>query len=270
MADEFFRPFFSQGIFANGEVAPGLWYNASVGNSSSTLGNTAVDLDRDFTYGGSVWWMPTTQEFGPRGGYGDWEWHEEVATRFGFSTVYSPEQRYNAEDTQPGDTAPSSSNTAIKLADSLNAFNTGALAPGVTVSNLDYQIFSVDAGMKYKGVFLQTEYYYRVLDNFEANGLLPVTQLKDQGFYVQGSFYPWPKKIELYAATSQIYGDKDAGFSRSYEYILGTNYYIANSRNYRLNFQVIDVHASPVSSTFGYYVGGETGYIWSAAASIFF
>ena len=73
MADEFFRPYFTQGIWANGEVLPGLWYNATVGNSNSILGTKATDLDRKLTYGASMWWMPTTHEFGPRGGYGDWE-----------------------------------------------------------------------------------------------------------------------------------------------------------------------------------------------------
>ena len=73
MADEFFRPYFAQGMWANGEIVPGLWYSASMGNTSSTLGVTAAQIDRNFTYGGSVWWMPTTQEFGPRGGFGDWE-----------------------------------------------------------------------------------------------------------------------------------------------------------------------------------------------------
>jgi len=67
MADEFFRAYFTQGIWANGEIVPGLFYNVSMGNSSSSLGYTAADLDRKFTYGGSVWWMPTTKEFGPRG-----------------------------------------------------------------------------------------------------------------------------------------------------------------------------------------------------------
>ena len=38
-----------------------------------------------------MWWMPTTKEFGPKGAYGDWEMHEKVATRFGFSTSYAPQ-----------------------------------------------------------------------------------------------------------------------------------------------------------------------------------
>jgi len=263
MADEFFRPFFTQGMYANGQLMPGLWYSASIGNSSSTLGNTAAQLDRDFTYGGSVWWMPTTQEFGPRGAYGDWEMHEELATRFGLSAVYSPEERYTGIGSAPG-------NTALKLADSVNLFETGSLVPGVTITNADYRILSLDAGMKYKGIFLQFEYYQRWLDSFKADGVLPVGEIKDNGFYLQAAFYPIPRVLEVYGATSQIYGDSDAGFGDSSDYILGMNYYPFNTRNHRLNLQYIDVNKSPVSSTFGYYVGGQEGETYSAAFSIFF
>ena len=158
----------------------------------------------------------------------------------------------------------------MKLADSVNLFETGALAPNVTVFNADYRILALDAGMKYKGIFLQTELYYRVLDDFVANGILPVNEIKDKGFYVQAAFYPLPKKIEVYGATSQIYGDSSAGFSDSSEYILGMNYYITNSRNHRVNLQYIRAFDSPVSSTFGYYVGGQNGYTLAAAVSVFF
>ena len=263
MADEFFRPFFNSGVWAQGEPVPGLWYNVMLGNTNSILGVKSSQLDRKFTTGASMWWMPTTKEFGPRGAYGDWEMHEKVATRFGFSTVRSPEQRFT-------NSFGGSDNTTIRLADSLNVFDVGSLAPGVTVNMVDYRILSFDAGMKYRGFFLQTEIYNRWLDNFKADGPLPVTSIHDTGFYVQGAFFPVPKKLELYAATSQIYGDKSAGFGNSSEYLVGTNFYPFNSRNYRLNVQLIDVNRSPVSSAFGYYVGGQTGHTFSTAFSVFF
>jgi hypothetical protein len=263
LADEFFRPFFTQGIWANGEIADGLWYSFSGGNTSSTLGTTAVDLDRNLTWGGSFWWMPTTHEFGPRGAYGDWEWHEEVATRFGASATYSPEQRYTSAPT-------TERNTALRLADSVNLFATGSLAPGVTISDADYRVVAVDAGVKYRGIFLQVEYYYRWLDNFRADGPLPTGEIQDQGFYAQAAFFPIRRWLELYGATSQIFGDTDAGFGYSSEYILGLNFYPFDTRNHRLNFQYIDINRSPVSSTFGYYTAGIQGYVLSVAASIFF
>ena len=72
----------------------------------------------------------------------------------------------------------------------MNVFETGALAPGVTVDTVDYGILSFDAGVKYKGIFLQTEIYNRWLDNFTADGPLPVASIHDKGFYVQAAFYP--------------------------------------------------------------------------------
>jgi hypothetical protein len=264
MADEFFRPYFSNGVWAQGEVVRGLWYNVFAGNNSSALGIKATQLDRHLTTGGSVWWMPTTGEFGPRGAYGDWEMHEKVATRFGFSTTHSREERFT--DATTGATG----NTTIKLADSLNVFDTGSLAPGVTVQQVDYRILSIDAGVKYRGVFLQTEIYTRWLNDFVADAALPVTDVVDKGFFVQGAFFPIPKKLEVYAATSQIFGDKDAGFDNSSEYLVGMNFYPADTRNHRLNVQVMDVNRSPVSSTFGYYVGGQKGTTLSAAFSVFF
>jgi hypothetical protein len=190
-----------------------------------------------------MWWMPTTKEFGPRGGYGDWEMHDTVATRFGVSWTESREERFT--DAETGATG----NTVIKLADSLNLF---------------------DAGVKHRGIFLMTEIYARRLDDFIADGPLPVPSIVDRGFFVQGAFFPVPKKLEVYGATSQIFGDKDAGFDNSSEYLVGMNFYPADTRNHRLNVQVIDVNRSPVSSTFGYYVGGQRGTIVSTAFSIFF
>jgi hypothetical protein len=264
MADEFFRPYFGSGIWVQGEATPGFWYNAQVSNSNSQLGVTAVELDRSFTVSGSAWWMPTTKEFGPRGGYGDYEWHEKFATRFGVSATHSPEQRYT--DSVTGATT----NTTLRLADSVNVFDRGAVAPGVAIEELDFSILSIDAGLKYRGIFLQTEIYHRWLDNFAADGLLPVTSILDRGFYVQAAFYPLPKKIELYGATSQIYGDKDAGFPSSSEYLAGMNFYPFDTHNHRLNLQVINVNHSPVSSTFGYYTAGQDGTTVSAAFSVLF
>jgi len=119
-------------------------------------------------------------------------------------------------------------------------------------------------------VFLQTEIYHRWLDNFRADGVLPVRSILDRGYYVQAAFYPLPKKVEVYGATSQIYGDEDAGFGHSSEYLVGTNYYPFDTRDIRLNLQLINVNHSPVSSTFGYYTAGQDGLTYSAAFSVLF
>jgi hypothetical protein len=264
LADEFFRPGFTGTAWVNGELTPGLWYQAAVGNSLSQLGFTAAQLTRDLATGGSVWWMPTTHEFGPNGSFSDWEYHEKPATRFGVSWYLSRESRFNNTD------APSADNYQVKLVDSIRVFDTGAVANGVTVDYATVRGVAIDAGLKWRGVFLQTEYYNRWINDFEANGPLPVGLIHDQGFYVQAAFFPIKQRLETYGGTSWIYGDKSAGFGNSHEWLVGLNVYPFPSRNVRLNAQVIDIQRSAQSSLFGFYAGGQRGTTLSTAFSFLF
>jgi hypothetical protein len=265
MADDFIRPGFASGISAHGEILPRFYYKVVLNNNLSQIGLKASQLTRDLAVGGTLWWMPTTGEFGPRGAYGDWESHEELATRFGVCAAgMHNEDRYNPE------TTPTPGSTQVRLADSRLLFETGSLADGVTVLSAAYRVLSFDAGFKYRGFFFQTEFSNRWLDNFHANGPLPVSSIVDRTFYIQTAFFPIPKTLELYAATSQIFGDKSAGFSHSYEYLGGMNFYPFDQRYFRVNAQVIFVNRSPASSVFGFYVGGQKGTTLSVATSLFF
>lgn len=250
MADEFFRPFFSQGVFGQGIILPRLEYRWMVGNNNSNLDVPATKLDRKLSGGAALTWLPTTGEFGPRGAFGDYESHETVATRFNLAYTYSPEERQSPVGTPP-------SNTTLRLADSLNIFETGAFANGVTVEKATYKLLSASAGMKYRGWWLQGEGYYRRLDNFVANGKMPVGVVRDTGFYVQLSKMIVPRRVEIYGGTSYVFSD----YGRPKEFLAGVNYYPWNTRNLRLNTQLINVDQSPVSSTFGFYTGKATGQI---------
>ena len=201
-----------------------------------------------------MWWMPTTKEFGPRGAYGDWEQHEKVATRFGFSTTQSPEQRF----TKPGG---GPDNTTLRLADSVNVFDTGALAPGVTVDTVDYRILSFDAGVKYRGLLPADRVYNRWLDNFKADGVLPGQRASTtRASTSRAAFYPMPKKLEaLRARRRRSTATRAPASATAPSTSAGMNYYPFDTRNHRLNVQVINVNHSPVSSAFGYYVGGQDG-----------
>ena len=265
MADDFIRPGFSSGMSMNGEMVPTLFYKVVVNNNLSQIGLKANQLTRALAVGGTLWWMPTTGEFGPRGAYGDWESHQKLATRFGVcASGMHNEDRYNPVSN------PSPGSTQIRLADSRLLFETGALADGVTVLSAAFRILSFDAGFKYRGFFFQTEFSTRWLDNFHADGPLPVGSIVDRTFYIQTAFFPIPKTLELYVATSQIFGDTRASFGRSYEYLGGLNFYPFDERYFRVNAQVINVYKSPASSTFGFYVGGQSGTILSVATSLFF
>jgi hypothetical protein len=252
MADEFFRPYFSQGVFAKGNILSRLEYRWMIGNNLSNLDIPATALDRTLSAGGALTWLPTTGEFGPRGAFGDYENHQNLATRFNLAYTYSPEDRQSAVGTPSG-------NTTIRLTDSLNVFDTGALANGVTVENVRYQLLSAAAGMKQHGFWLQGEGYARKLDDFVATGRLQVSNIRDFGFYVQLADMVVQKRVELYGATSYVFGP----YGHPKEFLGGGNYYPWNTRNIRLNTQLIYVFHSPVSSTFGFYMGGLTGPIFS-------
>lgn len=76
IADEFFRGSYTQGIWADGKIATGLEYRVMLANNLSALGVNAGQLDAEIdTFAGALTWMPTTGEFGPANGFGDFEEH---------------------------------------------------------------------------------------------------------------------------------------------------------------------------------------------------
>ena len=210
---------------------PGLWYNAMIGKQQHPRRHRRAS-----------WSGLRDRRFDVVDADDDRSSVRRARTATGSSTRSSPRgsasRRTRSPEDRFSDATGTPDNTTLRLADSVNLFDTGALAPDVTVDTANYRMLAFDAGMKYRGFFLQAEYYNRWLDNFDADGPLPVDSIHDTGFYVQGAFFPVPKKLELYGATSQIFGDKDAGFSHSYEVLGGVNYYVADTRNHRLNLQV--------------------------------
>lgn len=258
MAEEYFRAGFSSGIWATGEILPKLHYTAVVTNNLSQLGVNATQLTRDLANGYSLLWMPTTGEFGPRGAYGDWEYHEQLATRFGGGYGRSREDRLNQ------DYSAVTSNSQVKISDSQNLFEVGALADSVTVQKALWQQLAIDAGLKYHGIFLHVEYFQRLLNEFEANGPLPVKEINENGYMVQAAGFPIKQKLELYAFHSYVNGK----WNICYEYGGGVNFYPFNSRYFRVNGHAMYVKDSPANSVFGFYLGGMTGMTWSLSTSI--
>jgi hypothetical protein len=249
MAEDFFRGGFSSGLFATGQALPGLFYTASLNTNISQLGTTAANDTRDFAYSASLSWMPTTGEFGPRGGFGDFEYHDQLATRFGISAGHSREGRY-ADNSVPPNA------TQIKLSDGVNPFDAGALAEGVTVEKLDYDEMAVDAGFKYRGFAFQTEYYWRQLSDFQATGPLPLSSIFDHGFQVQAMHMVVPQLVGVYATYGKVFDDFDR---KPYELSGGTSVYPSRTRTWRLNLHLIHVQRSPAASNFGFYTAGQKG-----------
>ena len=262
MSDEFFRGSYTMGIFAFGELAPCLRYSAMLGNNLSILGVDAVQLDNKFqTVAAALWWMPTTGEFGERGGsFGDFEDHQELATRIGGHFTYSP------EDAQQQPNADAPDNTQIRLSDGTIIFTPGALAPDVSVNKVKYYMTSFDAGMKYRGFALEGEYYLRWLKELQATGPLPIDDTFDNGFQLMASMMVLPKTVQLYTQGAYLFGE----FGDPWEVTAGINWWVFKRRELRVNLEYIYDRGSPVGySAIPQQVGG-TGSIVNANVELFF
>lgn len=252
MAEEFFRGGFSSGVWITGQPVKTVYYALSLNNNISQLGTSAANDTRELTYSGSLWWMPTTNEFGPRGGVDDFEYHRRVATRFGASGGRGRESRYANDEVPPNA-------TQIKLSDGVNPFDEGALADGVTVRTLTYEEVAVDAGFKYRGASLQAEGFYRRLSDFDSDVPLPAAaadDIDDLGFQVQASYMVVPRKANLHMTYSYV----DDEFGRKpWEISGGISVYPSGTRSWRLNLHLNRVERTPTSSTFGFYTAGQSG-----------
>ena len=250
MAEDALRGGFTNGLFVNGEIVPKLRYSLMLGNNLSQLGIQASKLTRNMSKSASITWMPTTGEFGPRGGNLDFEHHERLATRFGASYCFSRENRFNNIGT------PSPDNTQVRMTDGVLFFETGALADGVTVSEADFSMLAIDLGFKYKGFALHTEFYHRTLSDFDTDGPVPYSSLVDKGYSLTIGYMLVPKILCIYGVNSMIFDE----FRRNpYEIGGGFNIYPAKSRSWRLNIQSMYVYKAAAGGTFGLYTAGQTG-----------
>lgn len=254
MADNFFRPGFTQGVWATGELFKGLNYQAFVGNSLNTLSITANKIDTKLLVAGSVWWEPL-------GGYGqpgksvnmydDYFAKKKVRIRLGTSFTRSPEDRFSNLDVS------SPENTALYNSDGVLTFSTGAFAPGVTVDKALYKMWAIDGGIKYNGLAINGQYFMRWLSNFVADGPIPVTSTFDHGYELSASYFVVPKKVLLYGKSSQVFGQ----FGNSYEYAGGVKWHFLPTERLWLNAELMRVNKAPYSGAFTPYTAGMNGWV---------
>jgi len=262
MTEEFMRGGFSTGVFITGEALKNFWYTASINTNLSQLGVTASNDARSMSYSASVMWMPTTGEFGPRGGFGDLEYHDQLATRFGASSGYAPSEYRAAPVTQANP-----NETQLRISDGVYVFETGALATGATVNYLAYNDVGIDAGLKYRGWSFQSEFFWRQLSDFRTDFPVPLTSIADKGFQAQLGYMVVRHRLMAYVSGGYVWDQ----FKRyPWEISPGASFYPFETRSWRINLHMIHVVKSPTGSTFGYYAAGQTGNTFSLGTDILF
>ena len=255
IADEFFRASYSFGIWAEGKIADKVLYRAMLANNLSALGVDAAQLDNEFnTLSGAIWWMPTTGEYGPGEGIGDYEFHENFATRFGVHYTRS------REDAQSQPNEDDFENSQIRLSDGTRIFEPGAFATDGRINRATYQMVAANAGFKYRGASLEGEFYWRWVDDLETEGFIPVTHLFDTGFQLQGSVMLVPDRFQLYSAASKVFGE----YGDPWDLTVGFNWFPFSRKEMRVNMQGIYLRNSPVGGTSYPYIVGGNGWLFNA------
>jgi len=253
MADEFMRPSYTSGVWAKGDIVEGLRYQLMLGNNLSTLGVSSAQLDNHLdTLAAALVWMPSTHEFGL--GFGDFENHEELATRFALHYTHSTEDKQSQPNTDAFE------NTQIRLSDGSIVFTPNLFGLGVVINQLRYQMADMDAGFKYRGWDLEGEYYYRKLDEFQGPGVEVVPNLYNRGMQLQGSTMLIPRSLQLYLAGSKVWGGQ---YGNPWDTRAGVNWFPWQNRVFRMNTQLMYIYKSPVGYTSLTYNVGSTGWIFN-------
>jgi hypothetical protein len=246
VANDFFRPDRTLGIFGQGKIGTTGQYEVMVGNGYRTSNLPNNSTDDQFTYA-------FNQYFDPLGDYGgqivDFDNTCDPLIRFGHSFVYSP-------ITSEALGNPLAETDFIRLTDGTRLNQIGALSPGVTVSGVDVYFYGLDFAAKWQGWSLNSEVFLRWLENIQGDGGLPVDRLMQHGFYVEGGKFLIPGKLDVnfrYSEVGGLLGDRS-------EYVAGFNWYpLENSHKFKWSFDATVLDGSPLNNNSSDILVGDDG-----------
>jgi hypothetical protein len=252
ISDEFFRPSYTTGVWIKGKFAETYNYKLMLGNNLSQLGVDAGQLDNGLnTWSGMLSWMPSG-DYGP--GFGDFENHQSMVTRFGLHYTYSKEDRQS----QPGTEAIE--NVQLRLSDGSIIFTPDLFGIGIAITDATYQMVSFDAGVKFRGYSLAGEFFVRQLNDFKGPGTdsLTFNDLNDHGFQLQSSAMLIPKAVQLYLSGSKVFGE----YGNPWDARLGVNVFPWKNKVARWNTELLYLDNSPVGALSLPYSVGANGLVF--------
>jgi hypothetical protein len=245
IATDFFRPDRTVGIWANGNFDDTIFYDLNIGNGYRTAARNSLEIDDKLSFAATSWW-DVTGPFGKT--LTDHALSQETLIRIGHSFAFAPQA-----GTSLGE--PLRESTFLRLADGTLLSDTGALAPGVTVSKSDILLYAVDFGWKDNGWSLSAEGYFRWLRNLAGDGPLPTDSIQQTGFFVELGSVINPNYSDWNIRYSEIRGD----FGSGSESAAGINFYPLGKPSVKVTFDVSYFDGSPLNNTATGIAAGDSG-----------
>jgi hypothetical protein len=245
MANDFFRPDRTVGIFGIGKFAEHGHYQVMVGNGYRTANLPNASTDNRFTFAATSYVDPAG-DFGAR--MVDFENTHAALWRLGHSVVYSPQAA------QPIGIAYDEANF-VRLSDGTRLTQAGAVEPGVSVSDFDVWLYGVDFAWKRRGWSLTSELFLRWITDLQGNGSLANDELFQHGLYVEGGKFLISKKLDVNLRYSRVDGD----YGAANEYAVGMNWYPLSKPSLKVTFDVTQLDGSPLQNTTSDILVGDDG-----------
>jgi hypothetical protein len=104
-------------------------------------------------------------------------------------------------------------------------------------------MWPIDGGIKRSGFSVNGQYFMRWLNDFEADGPLPLDFTFDHGFELTAGHFVVPREAPALCRGSKVFGQ----FGDSHEYGGGVKWYFLPTERLWLNGELIDVHRAPYS-----------------------
>ncbi len=245
MADDFFRPDRTTGIFGVGKIGELGHYQVMCGTGYRTANLPPRDSDNQFTFAGTNYWDPLGT-FGTQ--IVDYDVTDDLLLRVGHSAVYSPQATIRTD-------VPLGETDFVRLSDGTQLTETGALAPGVTVSEFDIYFYGVDLAAKWQGWSVNAELFLRWIEDIQGDGVLPVTSVFQHGFYVEGGRFLVAKKFDVNLRYSQVNGP----YGNASECAIGCSWYPLDTAKLKLTFDATYLDGSPLQNTASDILVGDDG-----------
>ena len=241
IADEFFRGSYTNGVWVKGDLFQKLKYNAMFATNLSILGVSASQIDNKMdTQSFALQWLPTTGEFGLCGTFGDYDYHEKVATRVGVHWSHSLEDKQSQPGTNAHRKQPDPSHRRQRR------LHAGSVRPG---HHRQQRRLQDDERRRRasstRACRSRASTTGAALTNFTGVNTGGIPDITDTGYQLQSSAMAIKDVLQVYLSGSQIFGD----YGDPSEVRVGGNWYFKKQRGLRLNGEYIHVNHSPVGYT---------------------